>query len=657
MAAVAHERTVSDDGPGRPTLVESEPVVANVLLVDDHPANLLALEGILEPLDHRLVKASSGEEALKKLLDTEFALILMDVQMPGLDGMQTARIIKERERTRHIPIIFLTAISRDAANIFKGYSVGAVDYLLKPFDPDILRQKVQVFIDLWVYRKKLERREAAIREREREMLERESEHRFQNVTDGLPLAVLAGRSDGVIYWANRVWHEYTGLTLAETAKGGWLDVVHPDDRDRLQLVRDRSIANGGVFELEYRMRNKAGEYRWFLVRAVTEVDSRGEDVGWIGTYTDIDDQKRDREHLLEFKTTLDATADGVLMIQRDDLRICYANEGAIAQLGYSRGEFDALKVTDVQPFEEKSFRSMVSALDQPDTPALTYRTEHRRNDGEMVPVEVVIQFVRPASRSSGGRYVCVARDIRERVRAEEALQRANEAKDAFIAAASHELRTPLAAAKAQAQLALRRLRDEADSPPAKSLKTITAQIDRMAKLVEDLLDVSRVQIGRLSLELVEFDLAVLLRELADRIQALSEAHPFELKLPEGELRIHADRGRVDQVITNLLSNAIRYSPKGGSVVVTLEASDSEAHLSVKDHGIGIPPEKQSMIFERFGRAHGSKYGGLGLGLTISQGIVEQHGGEIWVESSGVPGEGSTFHVRLPLRASARSTHS
>ncbi|MGZ3423244.1 MAG: hybrid sensor histidine kinase/response regulator [Polyangiales bacterium] len=634
--------------------MESEPVVASVLLVDDHPANLLALEGILEPLHHRLIKASSGEEALKLLLDHEFAAILMDVQMPGLDGVQTARIIKERERTRHIPIIFLTAISRDAAHIFKGYSAGAVDYLLKPFDPDILRQKVQVFIDLWVVRKRLERREAAIREREREMLERENEFRFRNLTNGMPLAVVAGRPDGTVYWTNRVWHEYTGLTLAETAKGAHLDAVHPDDRERLVKERELSLTTNNPFELEFRIRRHDGAYRWFLVRGAPERDSKGEVVGWIGTYTDIDDQKRDRERLREFKATLDATEDGVLIVQADDLRLRYVNEGAVGQLGYSADELHALRITDVQPFEEAEFRSMVSALEKGEARALTYRTEHRRKDGEQIPVEVVLQFVRPAGMS-GGRYVCIARDIRQRVASEEALLRANEAKDAFIAAASHELRTPLAAAKAQAQLALRRLRDEADAPPVKSLKTISAQIDRMAKLVEDLLDVSRVQVGRLSLETSEFDLGPLVRELTERIQALSEAHPIELSLPQGEVKLQADRGRVDQVITNLLSNAIRYSPKGGRVQVQVEESSDSIHLSVKDNGIGIPPEKQSMIFERFGRAHGSKYGGLGLGLTISQGIVEQHGGEIWVESSGVAGEGSTFHVRFPRRPTQRPT--
>ena len=110
-----------------------------ILLVDDRPENLLALEAILEPLDQTLVKAHSGEEALKQILRSDFAVILLDVQMPGLDGFETAALIKERERSRHIPIIFLTAISKDEESIFRGYSVGAVDCLPKPLDPEVLR--------------------------------------------------------------------------------------------------------------------------------------------------------------------------------------------------------------------------------------------------------------------------------------------------------------------------------------------------------------------------------------------------------------------------------------------------------------------------------------------------------------------------------------
>src|SRR6187399_2694105 len=139
---------------------------ANVLIVDDRPENLLALEAILEPLESDLVRAASGEEALRHLLQEEFAAILLDVQMPGLDGFQTAELIKQRERTRHIPILFLTAISKDAEHVFRGYDAGAVDYLMKPFDPQILRAKVAVFIDLWQKTAEIRRQDSLLKQQE-----------------------------------------------------------------------------------------------------------------------------------------------------------------------------------------------------------------------------------------------------------------------------------------------------------------------------------------------------------------------------------------------------------------------------------------------------------------------------------------------------------
>src|SRR6476646_9169408 len=132
----------------------SDPKV-DILIVDDRPENLLALEAILEPLGQRLVRASSGEDALRQLLDKEFAVILLDVQMPEMNGFETARMIKARERTRFIPIIFLTAISKEEEYVFEGYSVGAVDYIAKPFQPDILRSKVNVFVDLYQKQRQL----------------------------------------------------------------------------------------------------------------------------------------------------------------------------------------------------------------------------------------------------------------------------------------------------------------------------------------------------------------------------------------------------------------------------------------------------------------------------------------------------------------------
>ncbi|RKI12974.1 PAS domain S-box protein [Corallococcus sp. AB030] len=639
--------------PERPQEAAATPRAA-ILMVDDHPANLLALEAILEPLGQDLVKATSGEEALKQLLQRDFAVILMDVQMPGLDGFQTAALIKQRERTRTIPIIFLTALSRDAAHVFKGYAHGAVDYLLKPFDPEILRSKVSVFVDLFLKEQQLQRQAALLRQRDREALERQSALRYRRLTESLPEPMWAARADGALTYANRAWRDYTGHHEGyELSLSSFLLDVHPADRERMRGVWSDGVVQVQSSTQEFRLRRKDGVYRWHLARAVPERDEHGQLVGWLAIATDIDDKRRAEEALGRFKTTLDATLDCVLMFTPDSLTLAYANAGAAKQLSSSVEELVGLSVLEVESaFDETGFRKLLAPLMSGTLPSQTYSTNHRRRDGSEVPVEVVLQYV--AEGEGPGRFISVARDITERQRAETALRLASEAKDAFLAAASHELRTPLAAAKGHAHLALLKLGGQTEAGPGKSLQIINRQIDRMAKLVEDLLDISRLQAGRLSLELEPFDLSQLVLETRDRMAVLSQTHELKVEVPE-RLEGTWDRGRLDQVLTNLLSNAIRYSPEGGQVLVRLAVEgDSGVHLSVKDQGVGIPSEKQRLIFERFGRAHGSKYGGLGLGLTISQGIVEQHGGRIWAESTGTVGQGSTFNVWLPRRTEAQA---
>lgn len=173
--------------------------VPKILIVDDRPENLLALEAILQGLGHELVKANSGEEALKRLLAEDFALILLDVQMPGMDGFETATHIKHRERTRDVPIVFLTAIDGEAHQAFRGYAAGAVDYLSKPFDPWVLRAKVGVFIELYERRRELAQRAEELRRQLEQYAGSDVQPALSRAADALAeaqrLAVAAGLPD------------------------------------------------------------------------------------------------------------------------------------------------------------------------------------------------------------------------------------------------------------------------------------------------------------------------------------------------------------------------------------------------------------------------------------------------------------------------------
>ena len=267
----------------------------NLLLVDDRPENLVALQAILEPLGQNLVTARSGEEALKRLLYDDFAAILLDVQMPELDGFETAALIKQREKTRHVPIIFLTAISKDEKHVFRGYSAGAVDYIFKPFDPDVLRSKVSVFIDLYRKNAELERQAELLRRQQLAELQRESEERYRFLAESVPQHIWTTSASGEVDYLNERTLEYFGRTIDELRGPGWWEVVHPDDVARATERWNESIATGVPYEVELRLRGADGVYRWHLNRALPRRDDDGNVVAWFGTNTEIDDRKRAEE--------------------------------------------------------------------------------------------------------------------------------------------------------------------------------------------------------------------------------------------------------------------------------------------------------------------------------------------------------------------------
>ncbi len=240
--------------------------------------------------------------------------------------------------------------------------------------------------------------------------------------------------------------------------------------------------------------------------------------------------------------------------------------------------------------------------------------------------------------------VAVFRDIT-------AIKQMEQLKDEFVSVAAHELRTPLTAIKGYAELLERRLgRDEGRARDRQSLAVIRRQTERLARLVNEMLDVSRIEAGQLQLNRESFDLSALAEETIDSVRVSDDLHTFVLDAPPG-IEAFADIARIEQVLINLITNAATYSPKGGTITVRVHTGDDHATVSVQDEGIGITPEEVSRLFARFYRSPQSgamRGGGMGLGLYISREIVERHGGTIAVEST--PGVGSTFTFTLPHTA-------
>ena len=529
------------DDKGQPG---AEPrAVTSILLVDDHRANLDAVEAALAPLGHRIVRASSGAQALAALARDEFGLVLVDVHMPTMDGFALAAQIKARPRSRRLPIIFVTAGDVDAAEMARAYAQGAVDFITQPADPRILRSKAAVFIEWHLQSEEHKRQMAATRRRERQRYEEHTAHRVRNLTDLMPLCVWAANREGRITYANKAWADYTGLDAGAANDRGHLEVIHPDDRPRMLEAWSEAVRQGEPLVVEYRLRRAAdGAYRWHLMRAVPERGLRGAIVGWIATATDIHDQK-------------DAET----------------------------------RMTD-----------------------LAARAEAARADAEA------------ASRM----------------------------KDEFLATVSHELRTPLNAIYGWTRMVRS---GELDRKHAeRAMQTIERNTRAQIKLVEDLLDVSRIVAGKLTLELRNVGPADVVRTAVDAMMPTARQKGVEL-VPVYDptpCRVAADPNRLQQVVWNLVANAIKFTPAGGRVEVIVGRVEGSVEIEVADSGLGIAPEFLPHVFDAFRQADGSPtraHGGLGLGLAIVKHIVELHHGSVEVRSEG-SGRGARFTVRLPVAA-------
>ncbi|HET8541381.1 MAG TPA: PAS domain-containing sensor histidine kinase [Anaeromyxobacter sp.] len=342
----------------------------------------------------------------------------------------------------------------------------------------------------------------------------------------------------------------------------------------------------------------------------------------------------------EVRATVDSMADAVLVVD-GTFRIVEANRAAVALLGA------ASKEDILGPLEEWGRRYQLRGPDGAPVPFERYASVRalageasarygavlRRADGTDVYVSV---SAAPVERPDGGRLaVAVLRD-------ETAARRLDAQRDDFLSTAAHELKTPLAVVKAYAQLMRRR-----EPREAQALAVIERQVNRLSRLVQQMLDASRLRLERGGGRLERFDLSALAGEIVDAMRGAAPRHALHVDAA-GPAPVLGDRDRIGRVLTCLVDNAVRFSPSGGDVEAHVEADGGEVHVAVRDHGVGIPEERQGQVFERFYRAHAGTpedYGGLGVGLDLAREIVRRHGGRIWFEST--PGGGSTFHFSLP----------
>ncbi|WP_240432022.1 PAS domain S-box protein [Pedobacter chitinilyticus] len=337
------------------------------------------------------------------------------------------------------------------------------------------------------------------------------------LANAVPIVMWTATPDGMLDFINQRWLDQSAMPIQSSLGDKWTATMHPDDVARTLKTWQKSLATGEPYQAEFRLKDKYGNYRWWLVRAVALTDSNGHIIKWYGSNTDISEQKE---------------------LQRQ--------------------------------------------------------------------------------------------------------------KDNFLGVASHELKTPVTSIKAYAQVVEMMLHRAGDEKNAALIGKMNNQINRLTALIGDLLDVTKINSGKLAFTNTHFNFDQLVNEIVEDIQLTAEKHQIQLKLKS--LRdIHGDRERIQQVIVNLITNAVKYSPDANRIIVFTEDHGHEVQLCVQDFGIGLPPDKKDLVFEQFYRVSGTKehtFPGLGLGLYISSEIVKQLGGRIWVNS--IAGKGSTFCFAIPV---------
>jgi PAS domain S-box-containing protein len=419
-----------------------------------------------------------------------------------------------------------------------------------------------------------------------------------------------------------------------------LPFIHPADQEGTRTLWQHALETGDMYEHEERFRkSQTGAYRWFLVRAMPVRDEAGQIVKWFGTATDIDEQKRTEEALRQSQERASALMNssiiGIFVAEED--QVVEANETYLRMTGYTRGDLHdgrinwACMTPPVYAAQAQQARRELAMSHH----VTRYEKDYLCKDGTRLPVVVggvalrldplqVIGFVLDNSAH---------KELEQR-------------KDAFISMASHELKAPLTALKLQTSLLHRQLAKQGIQASAPALSSMEAQVKKVTRLVDELLDVSKIQAGRLEYVREMVDLDALLREITDTMQHLNPSHTITVRGTVGTSLI-GDRDRLGQVFINLISNAMKYSPDSETIEIDLSSSKDAVIIQVRDHGLGIPRELHGKIFNWFYRVSDPKQQaihGLGMGLYIVAEIVKRHGGTITVDST--VGKGSTFTVTL-----------
>jgi PAS domain S-box-containing protein/diguanylate cyclase (GGDEF)-like protein len=594
----------------------TDPAKIQVLLIEDNPGDARLIREALAAAH----VAGFELEWVQRLGDGLAAIgarkpdvVLLDLSLPDSQGVET--VVKIQQTSPAVPIVVLTGMD-DQAVALEAVHRGAQDYLSKSQaqgDSSFLARAIRYAIE----RKRVE--EAV----------RLSEERFQ--------IVVRATDDAVRDWdlaSNQVWwndairtrFRYAQEQIGATA-AWWIEQIHPEERERVVQGIRRAIDTGErTWSDEYRFRRGDGTYGYVLDRGRVVHDAHGTPVRMIGAMMDITERKQGEQALARLASFAERNPNPVIETDQDG-RVTYLNPAATAR-------FPGLaKASGQHPILE-GLTAVAATLERTGQPAFVREAlVGERSYEQHVTYEpdqgVIRSFVI---------------DITDRKQVERL-------KDEFLSMVSHELRTPLATIKEFIGIIADKLAGPISPDQDKYLGIVKANIDRLARMINDVLDMAKIESGRILLNKEVIKTDQLLEHVVQSIRPLAQNKGVELAVEAGRFfpDLYADPDKVTQVLVNLIGNAIKFTPGPGRVAVMVEELDSEIRFAVKDTGVGIDAQDLPRLFEKFQQFRrmspdvGST--GSGLGLAITKRFVELHGGRVWVESE--PGRGSTFYVAMP----------
>lgn len=674
----------------------AEAAVAKILLVDDLPANLFALGELLLQDGVELFHSLSGRDALELLLIHDFALAIIDVQMPGMNGFELATLMRGIERTRAIPIIFITAGAHNQECRFQGYEAGAVDFLFKPIEPDVLRFKTSVFLELYRNRVELARQRDELRRSEqilsaelmaarkvqelstRLIQDDETELLYREVLDtslslaGADFALLhcveSGENSG------NVLRVLAHCGLSAGAAAHWNRVEPGRDLPFSVALREqRRIVVSAVTECDF-MADTADfdDVENFGIRAMLSLplQSRGGlslgvlSTAWRRDYSPTEGELRSLDVVARQAADLIERSNAVQVIREAADRMQFMAEsmpqkifaadpqGSATYFNQQWTRFTGLPTDQltgtqwlqtVHPDDGAETRRL---WQQSVASGVDFEIDHRlrARDGRF---RWHLSRARAMLDSKGAIKLWIGSntDIHSQKEVEQSLRRSNEDLSQFAFAASHDLQEPLRMITTFSELLLEEYREKLDDKASIYTSKITDGTRRMRDLLYDLLSYTQLSPDRTHPE-PSTDLNHAMALACENLRPVLQDANAELivgSLPS----VTGTESHFVQVFQNLIGNAVKYrgehTPR---IAVTVERKDMEWQFAVADNGIGIEPEYQLEIFRVFKRLHGRAIPGTGIGLSICQRVVERYGGRIWVESNA--GAGVTFYFTMPV---------